>query len=142
MKKRYIFLGLCAVIIIMHMITPDRKQHTIKKVEKNLEVYAKVAHQILESKTDTEKITLKGIKDIAMWNDVQIDFTCNMGGFASATWYSGFYYSVDDVPRTFQGYETQFQKYEDGLKWQQPEGDNWCYVEKIYDHWYYFEMHF
>lgn len=132
MRKKRIFLGLCVVIIIICMIKPDRKQQTIKRVKRNLKTYTKVVEQILESEIDTKDITLKGARDLSIWDSVQIDFTCNYGGFASSSSYSGFYYSVDDIPRAFQGCEAEFEKYKKGLKWQELEGDNW----------YYFEMHF
>ncbi len=142
MKKYRKILIICLGILFICMITGDKKRNIIKRVEKNIDTYTQVVEQILESKVDPKNIKVANVKDIAVYNDVQIDFTCKSGGFGSGTYYMGFYYSVDDMPRTFQGGEMPFEKYEKGLKWEEEEGDNWCYIEKIYDHWYYFEMHF
>ena len=56
---------------------------------------------------------------------MQVDFTCEYGGFGSQSSYYGFYYSVDDTPRTFQGVNVTFEPQGRGMQWSEKESDNW-----------------
>lgn len=56
--------------------------------------------------------------------------------------YSGFVYSADDIPIGFQGMDMTFETHKGGWIWEEPNGDNWMYVERITDQWFWYEMHF
>ena len=143
MKKRMCIV-LCISIFLIFLLTIY--QHNIKWrivniVEQNIDRYAVVADELLRG-TSSTKTSLSGIKHIEGWNDVQVDFTYEYRGFGSKTSYYGFYYSVDDTPRAFQAMNVSFELQGKGMKWNEENSDNWCYVEKIQDNWYYFEIHF
>ncbi len=67
-----------------------------------------------------------------------VTFAAGATGWASETSYYGFYYSVKDEPWLD---ENMIQE-GDGWLWQEQDGDNSRYTEKIIDNWYYYEMHF
>ncbi len=110
-------------------------------VHGNIGAYTDAADKAINGEDITE-ISFADVQNITAWNDKQVDFLCTGFGIGPDTRYYGFYYSVDNVPRTFQGVEVAFTEYENGLKWEEDNGDNWCYIEKIFDKWYYFETHF
>ena len=87
-------------------------------------MYTIVANEMLSGASSSD-ISLKSIKDISVWDDVQVDFTCEYGGFGSQSSYYGFYYSVDDTPRTFQGVNVTFEPQGRGMQWSEKESDNW-----------------
>lgn len=60
-------------------------------------------------------------------------------GFGSEYKETGFYYSATDVPSGI-GNDLQQERMEGGIKFL-GEGDNYTYVEKLKDHWYWYERH-
>lgn len=71
-----------------------------------------------------------------------VQFTVASGGFASSHWYKGFYYSQADKPLGFQGAELNFDETAAGWEWNETDGDNNEYTERITANWYWFEMNF
>ena len=74
-----------------------------------------------------------------------IDFECGGSGLGSSTHYYGFFYSPDDDLTAWNGGACpKGELLEDGkgFKWEQKDGDNKYYVEKIGDHFFYYEAHF
>lgn len=71
-----------------------------------------------------------------------IQFDVKKGGFGTSTTYEGFYYSLEDIPRGFQGVDIEFQCNGVGWEWHDSNNDNSAYTEQIIDNWYWFEMHF
>lgn len=71
-----------------------------------------------------------------------VEFEVDGFGFGSATSYNGFYYSPDDVPMGFQGALLDLTETSSGWSWQEENGDNHQTIEKICDHWYWYEAHF
>lgn len=71
-----------------------------------------------------------------------VEFFSGAKDLCSEMTYTGFYYSPDDTPRGFQGSEVEFVPHESGWLWQEENGDNRQYTEKIIDHWYWYEVHF
>ncbi len=147
MKRTVKILGLSAGVIAIFVavglfsLLQNPKSRIIRQWEKDVEVYRSTAEAILLSGGDTP-VSLDSISDVRLWNSVQVDFTCQTKGFGASTDYYGFYYSADDLPRGFQGSTLTFTPYQDGLRWEEPGGDNSCYLEKLAQNWYYFEMHF
>lgn len=107
--------------------------------EENRRVYTKIAEQALTAGQLPEKLP-GGVEDIRPWRGAQVDFLCRGQRFGSAGIYRGFYYSADNVIRTFQGGDQLFRAHGDGYLWQTPDGGNSCYVEPMDNHWYYFDM--
>lgn len=144
MKKWFWLVLICILCAgaVLYTKSSDKKDDIINDMKQNLDTYAKAAEQVLENPNTAKKIDLDGVKSIEVWNNRQVDFTSSYLGFGSSAHVKGFYYSKDDVPRGWQGVELTFKKKEKGLLWEQEDGDNWCYVEKICDNWYYFEVSF
>ena len=75
-------------------------------------------------------------------NSGMVEFLVSTGGFGSSGKYSGFYYSPNDVPIGYQAQALDFQEHASGWQWDEPDGDNHYYTEKITTNWYWFEMNF
>lgn len=71
-----------------------------------------------------------------------VEFITGGYGLVPSTVYQGFYYSPKDERIGFQGTKVAFTEHNRGWIWKDTRGDNWEYIEKIIDHWYWFEMHF
>lgn len=56
--------------------------------------------------------------------------------------YQGFYYSPQNIPLGFQEADMEFIPQENGWYWEESDGNNRMYTEKITDHWYWYDMHF
>lgn len=72
----------------------------------------------------------------------KIEFETSAFGLAPSSTYSGFYYSPEDVPMGFQSAQVDFAEHGGGWLWEEPEGDNRQYTEKIADYWYWYEAKF
>lgn len=84
---------------------------------------------------------LDGINKIVTSEDI-IEFSCGGAGFGPSTAYCGFYYTEDDnitaiwcAPES----ETDLVPYENGFLYEQENGDNRYYTEKICENFYYYE---
>lgn len=71
-----------------------------------------------------------------------VEFLASARGLGSASQYSGFYYSPQNVPVGFQGAELELVAGDSGWQWSESGGDNHYYTERIADNWYWFEMGF
>lgn len=70
-----------------------------------------------------------------------IDFGVDEG-FTSTSHYYGFYYSDLDEHINISGVAGEKQEYNNGFKWQIEGNEDFSYVEKIIDNFYYYEAHF
>lgn len=78
-------------------------------------------------------------------NDDHVDFGCGASGFGSETAYRGFFYVQNDDLHAVWCAPPRDQILSadgDGYMWTEAEGDNTYYVEKICDHFYYYEATF
>lgn len=72
----------------------------------------------------------------------QIDFSVRKSGLVSSGTYCGFYFSPEDVPTGIGGSRVALTPEKNGWGWREPDGDNRQYIEKICDHWYWYEASF
>lgn len=72
----------------------------------------------------------------------QVVFLVSAFGIGSSSLYKGIYYSDSNMPLGFQGENINFIPYEEGWKWEEADGDNWQYTERIFEKWFWFEAHF
>ena len=131
------------------------KDEIFALVNQNDELLNKTVSEINSSKSNNSGISstqkaevpsldysiLKGLEKITVEDDI-IDFSCGGAGIGSSTSYYGFYYSEkDNLTATWccGGNVVQEGK---GWSWEEPDGDNSYYTEKIRDHFYYYEAHF
>ncbi|MBE6895249.1 MAG: hypothetical protein E7483_06605 [Ruminococcaceae bacterium] len=69
-----------------------------------------------------------------------VEFVGYSFGIAPSVFYTGFYYSPENIPVRFQGSGTAMEPYKNG--WAYIEMGNQGYTQKICDNWYWFEFYF
>ena len=87
---------------------------------------------------------LKGIRQVNQQDNGVIDFDCGGQGFGPSTHYCGFYYSAsDDIAGIWcASPPEEIEADQSGWSYQQKDGDNTYYTEKIADHFFYYEASF
>ena len=70
-----------------------------------------------------------------------VEFSTGGFGIAPSGYYTGFYYSPQDIPVRFNGEGTAMEEYKNGWQYQSV-GDNHGYTEKICDNWYWYKFWF
>ena len=134
------YFGLAITVMIGDMNAPD-KNEIIELINKNqIEISDAIKNNNFEN---IEKI--KGIEGITV-EENYIDFDCGGKGVGSATSYYGFYYSEDNAINVKENIEypkgETLQQDGKGYSWNEPDGDNRFYVEKIIDGFFYYESHY
>ncbi len=101
---------------------------------------------LLQCITDNDPDRAKevtGIQSVRIEKDVYVEFYCGGSGLVPSSSYYGFYYSPDGVPLAVDVTLTENLAQEGGgFGWEEPDGDNWYYTERIMDNWYYYESHY
>jgi len=94
-------------------------------------------YEIISNDIFDNAMKIEGLLSISI-RENYVNFYCGGSGFGSASSYYGFYYSEND--RIMEDIELT-QK---GAGWEKREvdGDNWYYIEKIIDNFYYYEEHY
>lgn len=150
MKKLVYVLPVAVFILIAAMFgrQPGREERTIQQFETDRTVLEELAEHILEqgSAMEAEVPTpwQKVFLNQGECPSVEIQFRSS--GFSSETMYWGVTY----VPCGHTMYMKRFhdmcwetrENTETGILFFEPEGDNTCYVKKLDECWYYYEMKF
>ena len=150
MKKLVYVLPVAVFILIAALFgqRPEREERTIRQFEADRTVLEELAEHILEQGSAIEA------EPPAPWQKVflnrgecpSVEIQFRSSGFASETTYWGVVY----VPcghtmymKYFRNmsWETQ-ENTETGILFFEPEGDNTCYVKRLDECWYYYEMSF
>lgn len=116
----------------------ETKQETKEFVLNNVDVLSEKVVDIL-SKKSADGITYDNGKTIDYKEydySNYVVFGYDAQGMLGGQ-YWGFYYSTNDVPIGDQGYELDLTKSKDGWYWQEPDGNNYYYTEKITDNWFF-----
>jgi len=74
--------------------------------------------------------------------DEFIEFNCGGSGFGPSTSYYGFYYSANGKPLDIFGVDGIMTDIEKGLIWEEEDGEDNYYTEKIISNIYYYEANF
>jgi hypothetical protein len=126
-------------IFISHQSNKD-------KVEKIVTTNQDLLNECIQNKTYDQLYKIKGIKNITPYtkenNELYIDFYCYGFGIVPSSIYYGFYYSSNDKPMGFQAAPVKLDVDGNGWQWQETNGDNYYYTEKITSHWYYYKAGF
>ena len=134
------YFGLAIIVMIGDMNVPDKNEIIELVNENQIEITNAIENNNFEN---IEKI--KGIEDITV-EENYIDFYCGGKGIGSATSYYGFYFSKDNAIDVKENIEyprgATLQKDGKGYSWDEPDGDNRFYVEKIIDGFFYYESHY
>lgn len=150
MKKLVYVLPVAVFILIAALfgLKPEREENTVRQFEADRSVLEELAESILEQGSAAD------IEAPVPWQTVWlhqgecpfVEFQFRSSGFASETTYWGVNYVPCDHTMYMKyfhdmGWETQ-EKRESGTVFFEPEGDNTCYVKKLDEFWYYYEMSF
>lgn len=134
------YFGLAIIVMIGDMNVPDKNEIIELVNENQIEITNAIENNNFEN---IEKI--KGIEDITV-EENYIDFYCGGKGIGSATSYYGFYFSKDNAIDVKENIEypkgETLQQDGKGYSWNESNGDNRFYVEKITDGFFYYESHY
>lgn len=140
MKKVIVALcALCAAVVLLSFLRTDRD-----RIAGYVEAHEEMLIACLKSGdyAPAERSIL--IREVNVEED-HVDFRCGASGFASQTSYRGFFYSEqDDMYAVWCAPPEggQLIREGNGFFWEETEGDNRYYVEKICGHFYYYEASF
>lgn len=112
-------------------------------VQLRREALTQYAHSLLAGKATVS--TTYGPWTVTCWGDKDtplVEFVTSSFGIVPSGNYKGFYYSPADQPMGFQGSDMDFTPSGNGWYWEEPDGDNQEYTEKIIKFWYWFEFQF
>jgi len=144
MKKKFIItiaiiVGLIAFIGVLRTInSPERV--TMRYFNAHIEELKVESTEYENNGTISADIDVK--RSVWRGEHTIIEYTVLAKGFASASQYYGVFYSVDDVPVSFQNSNVSLVPIADDVwEWKEA-GDNRGLVKKIEDNWYYFEASF
>ena len=126
--------GLLAIALFF---ASDKKGIAIHHLQRNEEAVTAHARSCIENPDRTTNYQNWKTRYLAEYDAVlfQVSYT----GFASQTDEIGFYFSLKDEPNGL-GNNAGTEKSESGIRFL-GEGDNYTHVEKISDHWYWYEIH-
>ena len=134
----YANCGLLFLVMIDDMNTLS-KNDIFEMVDENHTV---ILQDINNGNFDNTK-KIKGIEDIS-FSENYIDFFCGGNGIGSEMSYYGFYYSPRDSIEAMQNTShpagEALKPDGSGYSWQEINGDNRFYAEKIMDGFYYYEI--
>lgn len=106
--------------------------------------YVRAHHETLQQFSENllQNPPLNGRSSYNGWT---VDAYTQMVQFDTSAWgkrYRGFYYSPQDIPLGFQETEMEFVPRDKGWYWEEADGNNRMYTEKITNQWYWFDMRF
>lgn len=142
MKRAAVWILLVCVLVICTGcgdIWMERRERVFEIVRENGDVLlADIA------KADfTTSAAIDGIEDVyPEWTFGELDFVeyyCGGAGFGASTAYYGFYYSKEDDLDRIWCAGAPLVPSGDGFLYEQSDGDNRYYTERIVDHFYYYE---
>lgn len=143
--KRAIALVLAVLLLCFCAAgcTPTGRAHSAARIiNKNITDITALAEKILETGKVPEDAFIMGVEDITYCAPDWVNFRTGARGMGSETAYCGFYYSPEDKPIGFQGTDMELTAEGSGWAWQESDGDNEYYTERIQFGWYYYEMYF
>lgn len=146
-RRKYISIGIIIFLIIclssyFFFFRKNSKFYVYQYVKQSHVALEHFAENMLKESGNTEQRKYHGW-DVSIYEDVNmIEFIVSEFGIGSSMMYKGFYYSPNDKPLGFQGTDVEWQSEGNGWKWEESDGDNFEYTEKIMDKWYWFEIHF
>ena len=86
-----------------------------------------------------------GVRDVTFWDyeGTAVEFSMGGSGMGASTTYWGPQYVPSGERLGFQGSRLESWAADgDGWPWEEPGGDNRCYIQELDEHWYYYEMEF
>lgn len=142
--KRMTVIGIVFILLVIAVASfVSGKSASIRRfVKSNSVELTQYAQNMIKTGSNGECETY-GDYEVTYWADTDmVEFVLRKHGMGSASVYEGFYYSPNDTPLGFQGNQVDFITSDSGWTWEESNGDNWEYTEKILEHWYWFKFHF
>ena len=135
---------ICIVVCIttVKLIRFSKKASTFQYVKNNTEQLTVEALSVIESgiyanhQYDKTTVTYYPTAHYPI-----VEFSTGGFGIAPSGYYTGFYYSPQDIPVRFNGDGTAVEEYKNGWVYQAV-GDNHGYTEKICNNWYWYKFWF
>ena len=137
MRKYWVWIVAGVLVLFSLVLLSDAKSIAIHHVLRNEVALTAYAERCMERPEEAVRY--------GSWNtrrsetDGVIIFEVSYVGFGSESNQKGFYYSPEDEA-TGLGNDQEREPTEKGIRFS-GDGDNYTYVEKIADHWYWFERH-
>ena len=143
-KLLYAFFALIIVIAItvlsVKIVRHNEKIKTFNYVKNNIQQLTAEAESVME----------KGVSAHHQYDDTTVtyyptasypivEFSTGGFGIAPSGYYTGFYYSPEDIPVRYNGNGTNMEQDKNGWIYQD-RGDNHGYTEKICDNWYWYKF--
>lgn len=143
--KEQIFKNVFTVAVIVFLIVVffiNSKSFIFLLVRHDKENLTDMANAIIESGEEYPNNSYY-FCDI-YYNDSinMVEFTTSYWGLAPSGVRKGFYYSPQNIPLGYNYGEVSFNKHEGGWLWEEENGDNTIYTEKIVDHLFWFEARY
>ena len=145
-KVLYVFLSLIIVIAMavlsVKAVRYGAKVKTFQYVKTNSQQLTAEAEAIIENgiyahhRYDNMTVTYYPAASYPI-----VEFSTDGFGIAPSGYYTGFYYSPEDIPVRYNGNGTAIEQYKNGWSYQD-RGDNHGYTEKICDNWYWYKFWF
>lgn len=147
LKSAAVFIAVIMLIVFLISKVGQYNRYRDKENIKNLVIdNLEFLNESIENENYDKILELDGVKNNNFWkNDsdgIIVEYFCKGYGIVPAGRYTGFYYTSVDEPTGFQGATHNLIKTENGWEWKEPDGDNFDYIEKITDYWYYYAAGF
>lgn len=143
-RYQYLIVLFCVllfggVVFLWKGVGLDPRDRVEQQFHADLEELTQTAEQVLAGQ---EAEPPSGWRDVSRFGDV-VCFDYGGWGLGPSTRYWGVNYVAGDRLTGFQGTSMEGAVPEgDGWLWEQPDGDNRCYAERLAPCWYYVEAEF
>ena len=110
------------------------KEFNSLKPGKNMEMKSEHEEKVIREHLGDDTI----VRSVYDYNEDILDFFCGGSGIVTSSVYTGFYFSKEDIPYTFEFDDAKLTEIEEGVfEWDG--GGRKIHTEKIMDHWWYYE---
>lgn len=141
LKATVAVVALLLALYVFSLFKPFTKASVTRYVREHQPELNSYVAQILKERP-IKQDNYNGWKVTYNFGTQQIDFSVGGFGLAPSSSYWGFYYTPDDAPIGIDGSEVPLSKDGNGWSWQEPDGDNSQYIEKICSNWYWYKASF
>lgn len=138
---------LLAFVLLLSLAGSYERYRTKENTRKIVIEHLEFLNETIESEEYERVLELEGVQKLNFRKNNEdsliIEYFCKGAGIAPAGRYAGFYYTSENQPVGFDGTALNFTKTKNGgWRWEEENGDNYEYTERIADHWYYYEAGF
>ncbi len=144
-KEKIVAVVLIAAIILcfLSVFFIKSKGFVCWCVEHDQEKLTAMANAIIESGEESPEHAWY-VPDIYYRESIRmVEFKTSYWGIAPSGVTKGFYYSPQNIPLGHHyGDDVSFVPYENGWLWEEEDGNNTIYTERIVDNWFWFEKRY